>query len=483
MKLDKAFLMLTFGRIAQAALALIAIRILTTFLDKENVGMTYVVAGLVFYFSLIFINPVGMYLNRKLHQWFREKELRAAFSVLNWYFLGVAFFSIPVVLFSYFVLRVGTGYMAWQLCLLVFLNIYAGTWFQTLCPTLNMLEHRGAFVVINLVSQLAGLIGSIVGVMFIERTAFVWLLGILGGQSLGAILSWIYFRGNVESRKTTVPGSPSLFFNRSVFYFCFPIAITTAFMWGQTQSYRLIVEAEMGAEALGILGVGLGVAASIAGLIESIVSQYFFPQYYATISVEGVKARAKAWRLLSLNALSVYIPTTLFIVFGAPFILRILVSTSFAESLSLVAWGALVEFLRMTTNLLYSISQSEMKTKATILPYAVGAVTVLVGLGLCLHFAVPMKVIYVPMIMAGAGILSCLSMYLNMRRILEIQLDLRFIFLSVLLSLPLSGMLLLKEYAGSLIESLFMCGIFGSYLLFAIWQLNRRIELVEKSAG
>ena len=58
MKLEKSFLVLLIGRLAQAALALVSIRVLTTLLDKDSVGLTYLVASMASYFVLIFIYSV-----------------------------------------------------------------------------------------------------------------------------------------------------------------------------------------------------------------------------------------------------------------------------------------------------------------------------------------------------------------------------------------------------------------------------------------
>jgi O-antigen/teichoic acid export membrane protein len=483
LKVKKDFLILLGGRGAQAILALVAIRLLTGLLDKENVGMTYLVTSLASYFSLIFINPLGMYFNRRLHLWFQEKKIFSAFRFLNGYFLLIALLSVPLVLISHFFLNIGSGFLSWEICFLVFLNIYAGTWFQTLCPTLNMLEYRGAFVTITLIAQVLGLGFSILGVLFVQKTAFIWLLGILLGQSAGALLAWLYFRKHVleEGGEHPKDGFSPLFMSKSVLYFCLPIALTTAFMWGQNQSYRLIVESKMGAEALGILGVGLGVAASIAGLIESLVNQYFYPTYYSAISNGAVDVRAKAWRILCLNSLSVYLPTTAFVVFGAAYILRVLISAKFDDSLALVAWGAVIEFFRMTTNLIYAVSQSEMKTKSTVVPYAFGALTVIAGLVAAMQLASPMKLVYVPYILVLAGLIACVSMYWSMKKILPISFDVPFICRNLLYSIPFVGMLFLEDQSESLFASILICGLFGAYLSWVIWRLQHRVQLIVKA--
>jgi hypothetical protein len=172
MKMNREFVILFVGRVSQAVIALVAIRILTDLLDKENIGKTYLVTTITAYFSMIFINPVSMYMNRRLHLWFQEKKLFSALRYLNWYLLAIACLSIPVVLGSYFYLNVGTGFLPWQICFLVFFNIYTGNWFLNLGSSLNMLERRGAFVFFNLTTQVLGLLASLACIFYFEMNAF-----------------------------------------------------------------------------------------------------------------------------------------------------------------------------------------------------------------------------------------------------------------------------------------------------------------------
>jgi O-antigen/teichoic acid export membrane protein len=64
MKVSRDFLVILSGRIGQAVLALVGLKLMTSLLPKTEIGMTYTVASLGSFFGLILINPVGMYFNR-----------------------------------------------------------------------------------------------------------------------------------------------------------------------------------------------------------------------------------------------------------------------------------------------------------------------------------------------------------------------------------------------------------------------------------
>lgn len=471
MKIKKDFVILMGGRVMQAIIALAAIRLLTSLLDKENVGMTYVVTSVSTYFSLVFINPLGMYINRKLHAWNTSGTLKFIFKKTNIYFLIVSFLSIPSVLAAYYFLGVGNNFLFWQLCTLVFLNIYIGTWFQTLCPSLNMLEHRKAFVLINLFSQSVGLFASVVGIFAIQSTAWVWLLGTLIGQFFGALLSWRYFTKEVFRIENSAPQAPLLMFNRGLLEFCIPIAFTTAFMWIQTQSYRLIVDSKLGAEKLAYLGVGLGVAASISGLVESLVTQYLYPKFYSSINSGNKEARKDAWESLFESSIVVFLPTSIYVFFAAPFILRLLVSSQFVGSLTIVMLGAAIELFRVTTNIIYAVAHAEMRTRSTILPYFLGASTLIVGLGLLKIFSDAPSITTVAEILVAAGFVLSLSMYWQMKKLLPIRIRWKPIFTCIAYSVPFTGLLAFGHHSDSFAASFLFCGFSGSYLLWIIYRM------------
>jgi len=394
--------------------------------------------------------------------------------VLNVYFFSVALISIPIIYVAYFYFNIAHVFIYWELAVLLFSTIYFSTWFQTLCPSLNLLERRRAFVAFNLFAQALGLMLAVVGVFVLRRTAFVWLSGILLGQVAGVFVCYWYFSTRLISKFAQYGRGyqSELFLNRTVWYFCFPVAITTALMWTQNQSYRILIESNLGAEALAVLGVGLGIATSIAGLVESMVSQYFYPRFYANLAGDAQDARVRAWTKLYLNALSVYVPTMIFVVCSAKFILKILVNSKFEDCLSLVMWGAAIEFCRMMTNIIYMVSQAEMKMKATVVPYFSGAVIVLGGFVVALHFFNSIALQLAPVILTVAAVTVMVSMFVKMRHVLPIQAHLNFVRKALIWSAPFSIALLAYRLPSSFPISLAIVAVTGSALLVVIWKLQ-----------
>ncbi len=498
MQLKKDFLILLIGRLGQAGLALASIRILTTYLPKDQVGLTYLVATIVSYFALIFINPIGMYLNRHLHQWFFEGRLLAVFRRLNHYFLLVAIMSLPLVVLARVTFSVGEGLSVVGLCVLVFLNLWVSTWFQTLAPSLNLLEKRSVFVLINLLTQALGLLFSVLLIWIVGADAFVWLIGILISQAFGALVAFLYFRHLLSAKPIRPPSGEDVdhsrdervalpagknnirwgdLFTGELLRFCWPIALTTAFMWSQNSAYRIMVERSFGVTSLAGLGVGLGVAASVASIVESLVSQYFHPKFYAEIANGDKRDRLVAWETFYVNALSVFMPCMFYVFCLSKSILRILVHADYSSSFFVLSLGALIEFFRMITNVVYSISQSEKKTKSTIMPYGFGALTVAVGLSV-IYFK-NLAIDFVPWILVLAGLVSFVAMVMSMRKLQPLKIHAHFLGHGGVMCLPFA-LAFLPQFEQVFGDGFWMnftkSAIFGVYMLVVIWILQNRIR-------
>ena len=82
------------GRILNVFLLLLAMKAMTTLLSPAEVGRVYLIISIVAFFSAVFIGPVGMYINRHLHEWNNRGSVR--------YYLGIYGLYILLVCISLF---------------------------------------------------------------------------------------------------------------------------------------------------------------------------------------------------------------------------------------------------------------------------------------------------------------------------------------------------------------------------------------------
>jgi O-antigen/teichoic acid export membrane protein len=475
--LNRQFLILLAGRISQSLLAIASIRLMTSLIDKENVGYNYLIISIISYFSLILINPVGVYLNRHIHEWHRHRILRHRLTQITGYFLLIAMVSVPAVIICFKFLGVGRGIPLSSLTALVAVYVFFSSWALTLYTNLNMLEHRVAFVCLGLVAQATGIFFAVLFVTTITQTAVGWLLGILVGQVFAGAMAWWYYKAKVFLEHQGQIESSALF-KKDLAVFCVPIAITTVFMWTQNHSYRLLIEPSLGPEFLASLAVGLGIANSLSAVIESLVIQYFHPGYFAASANPDVNARISAWNSFFKNSISIFIPYMVFCLVSAKFLMFFLVAEQFRNTFPVLMFGLGLELLRMISNVAYVVSFSEKKTKTTIVPYMLGATSLLGLLSLILMDWLPGEkttLILTALLLAGA--ITCVSMFISVRRILNIHIDLNFLFRTAAYCAPLAAAFFFIRLDLNFFSMLTLCGISGSYALLVIWGLQKSIKI------
>jgi O-antigen/teichoic acid export membrane protein len=122
------------ARALQFAMLLITLRVATTLLPPSEMGVVALVTATAAFFSLLLINPVGMFINRRMHTWDDKGQVRAYLGYFWLYLIAVAVLAIFVL-----ALLVGTGWWrpkiaSLDLVMLAAASIVFGTLNQTTIP-------------------------------------------------------------------------------------------------------------------------------------------------------------------------------------------------------------------------------------------------------------------------------------------------------------------------------------------------------------
>lgn len=369
--IDKDLAYLVVGKLIQAVVAILSIKVMTSMLPSTEVGYQYLILSVTLWFSWVLINPVGMFVNRHFHEWHRDGHLVRILSKMNSYFIFVAVVSIPVVFLVQNVTELERVYSRGEVVLFVCIYIYFSTWFQTGVSFFNLIGLQKDFVTLTLIAQVSGLAIAWLGISIWDN-AIVWLAGLLIGQMIGLLTMHIYFRKKIISEKVA-DLSPPLFSKETIIY-CVPVAISTLCMWFLGQGYRIIVESKMGVEALASLGVGLGLAANFAGVVESITGQYLQPNYYSALSKIGEGARKDAWETLWNKTTIIYVSMLCFSIAISHLLVRVVAAPSFHHVAYITIFGCVIEFLRQSTNVSNLAFHGEKKTQFSVAPHLFGAI-------------------------------------------------------------------------------------------------------------
>ena len=453
-------------------LALVSMRVMTRLLSGEEVGHVYLILSFASYFSLVFLSPVGLYITRRLHSWHQAKVLPSRYKVYHAYVAAVSLLSIPVLYLVKVWFGIGAGIPTGGMLAVVAAFIYFGTWNSTFIPALNMLNYRRSFVLLTTSTLLLCLLFSAALVVWGPGPGgLFWLAGQIAGLAALAAAALAYlgakvWRGAQDSSEAGV--SPAGL--KSVYRFSLPLLVTSLFMWLQSQSYRVIVEHNIGPEFLGMMAVGLGIASSVGAAVEALLQQVYYPIYYSEINTDDQAQRKRAWQKMAGVMLPLYLLIMLFVSFLARHLVTVLVDPKFSAAAFFTVFGAWLEFSRITANILSSVAHSEMRTDYLAKPYAYGGLFSV--LGVAAGSLLPGYRYLVPAALVLGGGLTLYHMAVNMRKIMPLNINRKELRLALLLSLPLPLALLVP--GGSLPLSIGVLAVFGAYLLWAQYLLYRR---------
>ena len=319
MILDKDYFIIGFTRLLQGLIVFVSYRLMTHYLVAQEIGVYYLILSIIGLFSWLFINPVGVFMNRKIHAWFEKGQLGPKFSAFNLFLLASCFIAfVGTYLFQKFI--VSEGYPLSLFLWIIPLTLFTQTWNNTIIPSLNMLGRRNIFIMLTLATQILTVILAVLFMIFLKKNAFYWIMGAVVAQGLLTVVAFIYFLKKIQRVSTPVISQAQVSGLKPLLRFCIPIFLTNISFWLLSQGYRPLVKSLVGLEYLGLLGLGFGFAASLATSFEYIIHQLYFPLVYKKMHLENKGERELFLQNFFQGVMPIYVQFMLFVVCAAPFI-------------------------------------------------------------------------------------------------------------------------------------------------------------------
>lgn len=401
------------GRAIQFLLALLTVRVATSLLSPAEMGKVSLVLTTAAFFALFLVNPVGMFINRRLHSWQEAGTLRPYLTRYLGYLVAVAAIAAILlpVLYESGVAKFGIA-LPWLL-LLVCGSLLFNTVNQTAIPSLNLLGHSGAFVALTIATIAAGFMAATALVEWKGPLAEFWLLGLLAGQAVvGAIGTRILFE---RAGRVSVPGIGPVGATqmRRLAAFAWPVAIAAGAGWVQSQGYRYLVENHLGLAQLGLFVAGYGISAGMLAGFESVLTAFFQPRLYRDANVLTEGERALAWRRYASAVIPSLMLTVALIVSLAPELTRLFLGERFRTASQFVVWGALSEATRAVIAVYSLVAHVHMRTRWLIVPGLVGA---LIAIPLCLLLMRDFGAAGAGMALTASGLAVVVAMHLLFAR-------------------------------------------------------------------
>ncbi len=315
---------------------------------------------------------------------------------------------------------------------------------------------------------MVGLVVAAVLAIEVIPKAEYWLLGILTGQTLLAIVGKKIFE--LKARSHVPPDMPAdrparLYFH-ALYRFAWPLSLAVGFGWAQSQGYRFVMERSVGLVELGLFVAGYSISAGVIAAFESVLTTYFQPQFYKRMNSNDISTRTSAWNAYA-SALFPSLLITVFFIGGlSQELSKVLLGPAFQAASVFVLWGAVAEAVRVLVGAFSLVAHSEMRTRLLLQPNAIGA-ALAIGLGLVLIPSLGGTGAGIALSLSALALLSMMNM--QMRKQLAIKLPIKrlsFSFLSgVALLIAAFAIKQLMPNGGSILVSISILGIIGSFYL------------------
>lgn len=361
------------GRAAQFLLALIMMRVATTLLSPAEMGRVSLVLTTIAFFALFLVNPVGMFINRRLHAW-QANGLAKRYLIryVTYLLLVVLIAAIGLPLF-YKTGLVNFGISIGWLLILVCGSLLFNTINQTSIPSLNMLGYSKSFVWLSLATLATSFVCAFL-LINMQPTAQYWLLGLLFGQIIFALLgTQVLFAKLHTTEKLHVLPTIGKRHVKQLLNFAWPVSIAAGLAWVQGQGYRYLMDSQLGLSQLGLFVAGYGISAGIIAAFESVLTTYFQPRLYRDMSMANPDQQAQAWHRYAAAVIPSLILTVALIIILAPELTRLLLGENFQSAAHFLIWGALAEAARVLIGVYSLIAHVHMRTRWLITPNIIGA--------------------------------------------------------------------------------------------------------------
>jgi O-antigen/teichoic acid export membrane protein len=369
-------LLIFIGRAVQFALLLLTLRLATGFLSPSEMGKVSIVTATVALFAQLLLNPVGMFMNRRLHAWDSRGQVKKYFAYFWRYLLVISLCSALTLVILIWLNIWNPSISIYWLLFLVCGNLIFTTVNQVVVPGLNMFGYRGWFVVLSVATVSTSLIFAVMLVQTVSPRAEYWLSGLFIGQLIVGLLGKKVFFGKLHHANVENSPNKKLSYSqlKTLMMFAWPVSIAVGLNWAQTQSYRFFMENSLGLPALGLFVAGYGISVGLIAGFESVFTTYFLPIFYEKVSGEDRIEQGKAWSSYASAILPSLLLVGCLVVAAAPELTRLMLAEGYKDSSQFVVWGAIAELARVATGVYGMVAHARMKTRLLIVPNAIGVV-------------------------------------------------------------------------------------------------------------
>jgi O-antigen/teichoic acid export membrane protein len=381
------YLVTVIARVFQIVGLMATLRAATSRLSPAEFGTWDLILKATMFAALIIINPVGTYINRRLHSWYARGLI---WKRLRWFVIYVVIGSIVSsglagICFPWMPIHkiVSTPVAS----ALIGFSLLVTTLNAVLVPSLNLLDRKIWWAVSSVITIWSG-VGFALFLTSEHPTAARWQTGMLLGMFTGSVVAcWPFIQ---IMRRNVALTEPAL--GRGQFlvaaHFMLPVCLVVGLNWMQFQSYRFVLGSASSITFLGVFAAGYAVSAGVLGAFESTAHQVFFPTFYRLANdASNPKDQNNNWLAYASTMIPLTILTIMSIAATADVACLMLIAPTYRDAAwKFVLIGAVVEGARVIGNVYSMAAHAHMNVIILVIPQLVGAALALGTLALALPY-------------------------------------------------------------------------------------------------
>ncbi len=471
MKRYNDFYIVIVGRVLSIIVSLLSFRLITTQLGVEEVGFYYILQTVITLLNFAVFSSISQYYYRTIYQ---ENEL-GLLSITSKKVLAIRCILmlitiIPIVIVYYFFNY--SEYSTFSSFYLIILISILGSNSLTFLEAINILEDRLFYTLVSLAQLVFGVFLAYYFTLYFSNSAKLWIFGVALSQCLLFPVVWVRLLKKAKNNDNIGPRTScfSLQNSKNLLRFLIPISFILLLQWGQNTSYRLMLGEFYSIVIVAHVAMGVAISSSVFMAVETISGQYLLPKYYKSINGKSRMGRGLAWDRYADIVLPVYMVTLFFVTFLSKELLVLLVDQKFHSGWLFVIIGGGVEFFRTSSNIIYMVTTSEIRSSSAVMPYLIGFILMIALLNISHLNSSPINSM---LLILSSYFVTCVFLFVKSRKMLDINFPCSSIVHAMLLS-TVFCFSFLWDVEGSFISALIKLTLFGLIYLVLIYLLTRR---------
>lgn len=419
MKINKETITYLANVSAKVFIAFLSIRLLTTFLSKDEVGNYYLILSIIGFINLVILNPIGMYYSRTVLEYKKTGKLYESAFLMFLSFILVGFISIPFLFLVYDYLELNKYFNQILFIIYIFLAVVVSTCLRNIISLFNALGRRDVFTRVNILSSISGLLFSLFFIYIFQKNSISWLYGVIVSEVIFLTILLLLY-SNIKLNFKNI----SISFNKlkPIINFMYPISVITFTIWIQSMSYRIVIDRSFSSADLAIAALGFSIPGMIFSSVENFGNIYFNNRILTNLLDSTKKIREQTWNDMSSLMFFFYILTFVFIICFSHQTIMIVAGESYIDSKKFIFLGAVIEFMRVIINQLNRISHFEKKTKDNMMPFVIGGLITIIFF-LFFEFS---KIEHIYYVLILSQIIILILSFFSMKKLMNINVKMPF---------------------------------------------------------